>query len=290
MYGKNWRAHRIAWIIENNKSLPTWHRVYRTCRTKDCVRPSHLKRDPRNKPKGLKGKLKNEQYVIQLGNTNVPSRPRKKYHYSDFESYVIGLQGFTESVNILSGKITQLEKQVAHLANIIKENNNKELFVTLSGRVGAIDQRLGSFSTRVEDLLERVPQELIVQMAAARLDPSPPPPEPTPVTDVAVAPEPEPEPEPEPDEPSAAPVGDLHETIMRAFQAEMGGPRDPTDEDREALSVAFEMAIASSEDVGGAVRLFAAWLDSFRKLTASEDLERTPVAFAAKAVSRSLSS
>lgn len=278
MHGRKWGAHRVGWVIDHEQSLVSWHRLGRTCQVDNCVRPSHLTITRGIKPKGRNGKAKVGQYILRLGNGKTVINTRRRFTYGDLEKYLVDLKELLSQTTYLNSKYTQILNGNSQLLKYIGEIDpptaeviTQAVAAAVAGPLGALEQRMDALSSRMEEMLDHV------ERPAPEVAPEPSAPEPT-----------EP-PAPAPS-PPVEPVDDnLRDMLMQVFQAEMSEPQEPTGDDHEALGVAFDMASAGSEDTSGAVRLFATWLTSFRKLTAENDtMERSPATFAAQVVAGSL--
>jgi hypothetical protein len=114
-----------------------------------------------------------------------------------------------------------------------------------------------------------------------------------------VKPDPEPShPEPshpkaEPSQPAAKPNGgrpkDMTAVLMSAFQAELGVPENPTDDDYESLDMVFDIALGEVQEPSAAVDRFGSWLSSFHNLTRTHPAtEPTPQSFAREVAARRL--
>jgi X-X-X-Leu-X-X-Gly heptad repeat protein len=221
-----------------------------------------------------------DTYQLRARNGDGSDKPKKKIKYDDFYSYVRDLKDVLSGVTSLNSQFTQLNTGISQLLKYIGKIDPptadviaKAVEAAVGGRLSTIEQRMDALSSRMEEILDHVER-----------------------------PEPAPEPEPEPSDPepppqvapeTAPPVEPVNDALpgmlMQAFQAEMGAPQQPTGDDHEALGVAFDLARAGSDDTTGAVRLFAVWLTSFRKLTIANDtMERSPATFAAQVVAGSL--
>ncbi len=284
--GKRRGAHRVSWVIDHEQSLPSWYKVTTTCGVDNCVRPSHLKILRGLKPKGVNGKPKVGLNILRLGNSTVASKPRPRFSYAHLHTYLVDLKQLISRVDTLSGQFAQLQNGNSQLLNNVGQirpptlsDITEAIELIFGGRLSTLERRMDALSTRMEELIDTIeaapPPEVVPPPSSPREPETPP----------AAAPSPHPEPK----APPVQPENELRRILMRAFQAEMGGPKDPEDADHEALATAFELAVADAGDSKGAVMVYAGWLSAFRRLTAeNEGIERTPAAFAAQLASGSL--
>lgn len=282
--GKQWPAHRVAWVIDHEQSLTSWYRVSRTCKTKDCVRPAHLKVTRGTKPKGANGKPKVGLYILRLGNNKTIIQPRRRFTYDDLKKYVYDLKQLlaetvklnVNSTQIIDGNL-QLLEYIGHIDPPSTEIITKAVSLALDGRLGAMEARLDALSAHVEELRDTGTLNLALSPAIQA---------PIPALTAAVEPVPEPEPAPKPG--PEPPTNGMREMLMDAFRAEMGGPDEPTDTDWEGLSLAFGLARTQSADTRAAVELFVSWIGKFRAVAEREGIDGSPEGFASHVATRSL--
>lgn len=82
---------------------------------------------------------------------------------------------------------------------------------------------------------------------------------------------------------------EMSTVLMSAFQAELGGPTEPTTDDYESLEVVFDLALQEAQKPQLAVEQFGFWLSRFREITSEHPaMERTPRGFVREVSARRL--
>jgi len=194
------------------------------------------------------------------------------------------LQQLRILLHALSGALPQTDKRQ-------QKNHEKThtCIAELTESVESLREEVARWRARMDQRLDRIERTLEDSSPPESELPAAPPSSPAP------APAPPTEPPSELNviqtEPAngQSPEG-MSAVLMNAFQAELGGPKEPRPEDYQSLDVVFDMALGDAQkNPSEAVERFSTWLTIFRELTVKNpSLDRTPQDFAREVAARRL--
>jgi hypothetical protein len=279
-------AHRIAWVLHHNQPLPSYQQVRRRCGNTSCVRPTHSLKKPKSYAEYAKRASKPTFVILKppiAGKSEAPNRETIEALSGSFQE----LQQLRHVLHTLTGAIPESARNVQKSLAILHTSNDsvaaglKQLREQMNLWQSDVNERLA----RIEHALgptkekpEPAPGQLTVE--PAKPDPGPSQPEAS-------------QPRAEPTEPLSKPNGrkpkGMTAVLMSAFQAELGVPENPADDDYESLDMVFDIALGEVQEPSAAVERFGTWLSSFRALTrAHPTTEPTPQSFAREVAARRL--
>lgn len=82
--GKQWRAHRLFWVLSNGRQIPDGMVILHTCDNPPCVNPAHLKvgtRAENNKDMKAKGRYNYDPSHYTHCKSGHEFTPENTYHY-----------------------------------------------------------------------------------------------------------------------------------------------------------------------------------------------------------------
>lgn len=235
--GMKLMATRVAWVLEREEKLPSWHQIRRECGNPSCVNPAHVSRkkcDPGKRDK---------KYVLEPPPRSLHNA-RKAEEVFHLKQAVLNLTKTLKNLGEQTDKrLKELEQRLANKGP--QEYLNKDLQKTLNEALILLK--------RNAEISEQ--QELRLQ--ALEAPPAPPP-------------EPEPEPETPPTEDSRPKAFEgLLAHLVEVFEGQLGAAVD----DPEAIQAVFALALADADDdPAGAAQRFGWWLSEYGRQIESTGL------------------
>jgi hypothetical protein len=268
-------APRVAWVLHHRQPLPSYQQVRRRCKSKGCVRPTHMTRVNTSYSNFSKRRPNSTFTVLKPPEGGKTEAPKQEAVAALTGSYK-ELQQLRIALHALTGALPQSDRK--------QQKNHEKTHTCVTELVESVE----SLREEMMRWTARVDQRLIrLERAVAPVEPPSQPKS-----------EPDEPAQPEPSKPEvvAEPVNG-HEpegmslVLMNAWKEQFGGPREPHAEDYESLDMVFDIALGESHEPSGAVERFGAWLSSFHRLTlAHPTMEPTPQGFAREVAARRLES